>query len=657
MLPTEKSYINTLGMTLLRIAHGTFQMGETSAPLSDKLTDNRPHRRNGDFDEHPVHRVTITRAFYLGACQVTNAQYEQFDPDHKDLRGKSGFSTHDDEAVVFVSWNEATAFCRWLSEKEGQPYRLPTEAEWEYACRATTQTPYTFGEALPESFHKNVQESWYPDDRRDTGEKEIVPLTVGQTPPNAWGLYDMHGNVDEWCQDWYGPYDSADQTDPTGPETGDHRITRGGSHSALLYYLRSASRAGSLPQDKSWLIGFRVLLGQKNTKNASPVWPIRRWALDVRQETPSAIAEAPNPHVPYFAPPRKFVHIAPEANGPLFHQHNHDTALAECPNGDLLALWYSCVTERGRELVVAASRLRYGHSEWDPADFFWGGPDRNNHAPALWRDGETLYHFNGLGAAATWGALATVLRTSSDNGATWSPARLIMPEHKTRQMPVQTVLRLKDGRMLLPCDAVSIGSGGTAVWLGDKDREQWEDPGGTIAGIHAAVIQLGDGRLMAFGRGDNLDGKMPMSLSSDLGKTWSHVPSLFPPVSSGQRCLLLRLREGPIFFASFAGAHKDAHPEPIVVRDDSGQERPVTGLYAALSHNEGASWSHLRLISDDGPGAQLHAMDDRPFTMGASTAEPLGYISVCQSRDNRIHLISSRQHYTVNLAWLAARPW
>jgi sulfatase modifying factor 1 len=643
MIPTEKTFTNSLGVELVPLEGGDFQMGESTAPLLDALTDNRPHRIKGDFDEHPVHKVSISRPFFISACQITNAQYEQYDPAHKSLRGKNGFSKNDDEAVIFVSWFEATGFCRWLSKKEGKPYRLPTEAEWEYACRSGTQTPFFFGNSLPAPFHKNVQESWLPDPRRNSGENEIVTLTVGQTPPNAWGLYDMHGNVEEWCEDWYGLYLPQDQIDPTGPEAGDFRITRGGSH-------------GALPQDMSWLIGLRVVLAASSKTNPSPGPITRRWAINVSQDTPTDIQTGPDPSVPYFAPPRKYLQVATNANGPLFHQHNHDTALAECPNGDLLALWYSCVTERGRELVVAASRFRFGQTEWDPADFFWGAPDRNNHAPALWCDGETLFHFNGLGAAATWGALATILRTSSDNGVTWSTAKLIMPEHKTQQMPVQTVFRTQDGRILLPCDAVSVGSGGTAVWLGSKDQDVWHDPGGTIAGIHASVIQLKDGRLMAFGRGDNIDEKMPMSISSDMGKTWTHSPSVFPPVSSGQRCLLLRLPEDHIFFAAFAGAHKDENPAPIIITDVSGTRRHITGLYAAISFDEGNTWANTRLVSDDGPGTQLEAMDDRPFTMGFDTAEPLGYISVCQTKNKLIHLISSRQHYTFNLAWLKTPP-
>ena len=105
----------------------------------------------------------------------------------------------------------------------------------------------------------------------------------------------------------------------------------------------------------------------------------------------------PAPNTPYFKGPRKYVKILEEASGPLFSRHNHDPAIAKCKNGDLLAIWYTCFREPGRELALAASRLRYEAEEWDDADLFWDAPDRNDHAPALWFDGEeTLYHFNGF---------------------------------------------------------------------------------------------------------------------------------------------------------------------------------------------------------------------------------------------------------------------
>lgn len=670
-----KTHTNSLGMQFVSIEPGTFTMGSENAALSDELTDGKAHLRDGDWDEKPVHRVTLTTPFYIGIFQVTNAQYEQFQPAHSKLRGKLDFSQDDDEAVVFVDWHEATRFCEWLSEKEGLPYRLPTEAEWEYVCRAGTTTHFHTGDTLPAAFHKNVGESWYPDAGRSRGREEVVLLHVGQTPPNAWGVHDMHGNVEEWCQDWYGPYDSQPQVDPVGAETGLYRVTRGGSHSTLLCYLRSANRMAAVPTDKHWYIGFRIVCGEMPQTPPTPAPKVALWGRDVKQESiverksPSPPYQGGKRNAPYFAEPLTFVKIPEGSNGPLFSAHNHVPSIVECSNGDMFAAWYSCVTERGRELTVAASRLRFGETAWDPAEPFWGPPDRNNHATALWRnENGRIYHFNGLSAAATWGPLALVMRYSDDNGVTWSKPRFISPEHRLRHMPITAVFRRRNGSILLACDAVSGGNGGTAIWLSDDDDETWYDPGagqsipefaagksgGWIAGIHAAVVELTDGRLLAYGRGDTIDGRMPKSVSADDGKTWHYSASQFPVLSGGQRCVLLRLQEGPIFFASFTGDRREPTPMPIV--DASGNERFVTGLFSALSYDDGETWEHIRPITDDGADREIETLDGRPFTMGLNSAEPCGYLAVHQGQNGIIHLISSRQHYQFNLAWLQKLP-
>jgi formylglycine-generating enzyme required for sulfatase activity len=643
-------------MEFRRIEAGSFTMGSDGSRLPDEILDawEGASKRKiflpiaGDYDESPAHQVTISRPLYIGAYEVTKQQYEQFDPAHRRLRGKLGFSQGDDEAVVFVSWQEATAFCGWLSKKEKLPYRLPTEAEWEYAARAGTATPFHTGYTLPAEFLKNQVRSWFPDAVRSKGQPAIS-LAVGQTRPNAWGLYDVHGNVEEWTNDWYGPYGAGEQTDPVGRIAGDFRVTRGGSHSTEIYYLRSANRMGTLPQDKSWLIGFRVVLGEMPKTRPLPVPPHPLHQRGVSQKVPPSLSRGSDPAVPYFKGPRVFVKVAPNSAGPLFSHHNHDPAIVECPNGDLLAIWYTCVDEPGRELGIVASRLRYDSEEWEPAELFWDAPDRNDHAPALWFDGKkTIYHFNGLSAAATWGSLATILRISTDSGATWSKARLIIPEHGPRHMPIETVFRTKEGFIVLPSDADVGGSGGSTIHISRDNGRTWQDAGGTIAGIHAGIAQLRDGRLLAFGRRDDIDGRMPKSISADMGKTWSRSASEFPPIGGGQRLVLLRLKEGPLFFASFA--------KQIAITDVSGKQRQVSGLFGALSFDEGATWSTRRLISDDGPGRQLGTTDGAPFTLSWESAEPRGYLSVCQTDDGVIHLISSRLHYAFNLAWLKAPP-
>jgi len=626
--PRGKVYTNSNGMKLVRIERGRFKIGFGDESLPQQLITKKGHFPGGDFDEHPTHAVQISRPFYMGMYEVTNAQYEQFDPNHKKWRGRSGYSSADDEAVVFVSWHDAVRFCQWLSEKEGLPYRLPTEAEWEHACRAGTTTPFYTGDTLPKEFTKEPQ----------------TALTVGQTPPNHWGLYDMHGNVEEWCYDWYGAYEPVRQADPVGPADGDFKVTRGGSHFTEPYYLRSSNRLGSHPDDRQWMIGFRVVIGQLPQTEPLPVPAPERYQFDVRQDVPPDIAKGPDPDQPYFKGPRLFVKILQGSDGPLFSEHNHFAAVTECPNGDLLAAWFTCNEEMGRELGVAISRLRYGREQWEPASPFWDCPDRNDHTHTLWYDGKgTIYHFNGLGLK--YRRLALLLRKSENNGATWSKARLIFPDHDGRNNKVhESVFRAQGGQIIVPFD----GRGGSALAISEDDGQTWFDPGGSIRGTHAGVVQLTDGRLMAFGRHGAIDGKMPISLSPDMGKTWTYQPSPFQPIHSGRRVAVMRLKEGPLFIASFC--------HEMMITDVWWQQRPITGLFAAVSTDDGKTWPHRRLVSDDGPRREVGTMDGDPIIMDASNSEPVGYLAVCQSADGIIHLVSSRQHYAFNLKWLITPP-
>jgi formylglycine-generating enzyme required for sulfatase activity len=654
-MPTTKEYTNSIGMRFVRTEPGSFVMGNAEG---------------GDFDERPVHKVNITKPFYIGVTEVTNGQYEQFDASHKDMRGQYDLSKGSDEAVIYVSWKEAVKFCEWLSKKEDKPYRLPTEAEWEYACRAGTTTKYSTGDELPEVYHKHQDREAFP---------KLVNLTVGTTPANRWGLYDMHGNVEEWCYDWYGPYEALSikaapqketgavvisydttQTDPVGRVDGDFKVTRGGSHNTKVSYLRSANRQGTLPEDKHWLIGFRVVLGELAKTTALPVAEPGLWGQDVKQGEHHWLG-GPDPKKPCFVGPRQYVKIPPNSKGPLWSRHNHQPAITACPNGDLLAIWYSTTSEKGRNLMVAASRLRRSSDEWEPAAPFWDAPDRNDHGSSLLWDkrDNTIYHFNGLSSAGTWGNLALLMRTSNDNGVTWSKGRIIHPAHGYRHQVIQGPFITREGYIIVPCDAVPGGSGGSAIHVSRDGGRTWKDPGegrpkpefkagktGTwIAGIHTGCAQLRDGSLLAFGRGDSIDGKMPKSISTDMGNNWTYSASDFPPIGGGQRLVLLRLKEGPLFFASFAG-------DEMTMTDGAGQFRSVRGLFGALSFDEGKSWPVRRLITDDEPAREAKTTDGGEFTLSTTSAEPKGYMACTQAPDGVIHLISSWNHYAFNVTWL-----
>jgi formylglycine-generating enzyme required for sulfatase activity len=240
-------------MRLVRIPAGKFLMGSPDGEGSD--------------DERPEHEVEITRAFHMGAYEVTQKQFEVvmgYNPSHfsRGGEGKGRLAATDDPEVFpveNVSWDEAKRFCEALSalpdEKEkGRSYRLPTEAEWEYACRGGPgpKTPYHFGTTISSN-----QANFDREFER--------PRAVGSYAPNAFGLHDMHGNVWEWCADWFGStyYQDADnKRDPPGPRTGTLRVLRGGSWSDAPVGCRAAYRTCFDPAARLDSFGFRVCFTQ-----------------------------------------------------------------------------------------------------------------------------------------------------------------------------------------------------------------------------------------------------------------------------------------------------------------------------------------------------------------------------------------------------------
>ena len=287
-------------MKLTLVPSGEFKMGsgesaEATAAFFNKTYGEDLLRADLFKDEHPQHRVRITKPFYLGTYHVTRGQFRQFvadtayktdaekgekpgawgwDPDKKEFGfnakyswRNAGFEQTDEHPVVNVSWNDAVAFCKWLSKKESKTYRLPTEAEWEYACRAGTTTRYYSGDD-PETLVKvgNVADAaakaqfpdWTWTIKANDGYVFTAP--VGKFKPNAFGLYDMHGNAWQWCADWYGAeyYAKSPADDPAGPASGNVRVLRGGSWLFGTYNSRSAIRFRFAPGDQDSSSGFRV---------------------------------------------------------------------------------------------------------------------------------------------------------------------------------------------------------------------------------------------------------------------------------------------------------------------------------------------------------------------------------------------------------------
>ena len=643
-----KAYAQDPFIPTVEIPAGSFYMGGTG--------------EGEDFDEAPVHKVTISRPFRMGQTEVTNAQFEAFRPEHQVYRGKNGLSSGDDEAVTFVSYHDAVAFCEWLSQKEGKTYRLPTEAEWEYACRAGTYYDFYTGDGLPENYRKHQQ---------TTRDYAAVSLRVGQTPPNAFGLYDMHGNVEEWCLDWYGPYSAEEQTDPAGYATGFYRVTRGGSHNTPDKYLRSANRMAMIPEDKHALTGFRVVQAEYPSQPTLIDETPHRHANAVRQQ---AFTWSKNDTTPFFTAPVPYVITPACGSSEPFFRHNHQPAITWCDNGDLLAAWFSADEENGRGMVVLASRLRAGSDQWEEASLFFKVPDRNMTGLALFNDGEgRLYHLNGVEAAGDWQNLAMALRVSTDNGATWSAPRLIAPEHTKRHQIIAGTIRTREGWLIQACDAGPGSHDGAAIHISKDGGATWHDPwdgaplpdfheggsGSTIAGIHAGVVQLADGSLMALARGNSIEDeqgrlRMPMSLSKDGGKTWEYHASEFPPIDGGQRLVFMRLKEGPLLLISFTD-HPLRTPENergMLFPDRAGNNYRGYGLYAALSFDEGKTWPVRKLLTDGETRFLNGGAWTRFFLMDQTHAEPRGYMAATQTPDGMIHLVSSRLYYRFNLAWL-----
>lgn len=306
-IPAQQAVTNSLGMQFVLIPSGEFMMGsnEPVEVLARDFALLEQKRFEELVDEAPVHKVRIGKPFYLGQHEVTVAQFRRFieasgyrpeaeadgtggygynrdyDPEksqHGDaFEGRNpvyswrnpGFTQGANHPVVNVTWNDALALSRWLSEKEGVKYRLPTEAEWEYAARAGTRTRYHSGNdaqsllKVANLFDAVAGQHWpkWQGHALEGHDGYAFTAPVGSFSPNAFGLYDVHGNVWEWCADWYDEnyYSSSPVNDPTGPVSGNVRVRRGGSWHTWPIYVRSSYRNWNSANTRYTLVGIRLV--------------------------------------------------------------------------------------------------------------------------------------------------------------------------------------------------------------------------------------------------------------------------------------------------------------------------------------------------------------------------------------------------------------
>jgi sulfatase modifying factor 1 len=234
--PVGPFWTNSIGMKFAWIPAGTFMMG---SPRTEKRreTNERPHQ------------VTLSKGFWLAIHPVTQACWR------KVMRKSPSYFRGADRPVEQVSWDDCQDFLQKLNNKDSHTYRLPSEAEWEYACRAGTTTPFYFGNTI--TTDQSNYRGQYPYADGEPGEDRMKTTPVGSFAPNGWGLHDTHGNLMEWCGDWYGEYGRGKVVDPHGPATGEERVVRGGSFSFAAWNVRSADRRWHVPADRDRHVGFR----------------------------------------------------------------------------------------------------------------------------------------------------------------------------------------------------------------------------------------------------------------------------------------------------------------------------------------------------------------------------------------------------------------
>ncbi len=267
---------HSLSVCLALFAHSTMTWSDDSAKQPVELTDPFGMKfrliRAGEFvmgsprnwkhrgrDEGPRHTVRITRPFYLGVHEVTQGNWKEI-MGTKPWNGQEYVQERDENALSCVSWNHAQAFINKLNaQSEKYQYRLPTEAEWEYACRAGSTTMFCFGN---DQDQLGKYAWWGGIYNSGTAQGETYAHPVGEKLPNAWGLHDMHGNVWEWCEDWYDPkyYKVSPSEDPRGPESGTQRVIRGGSWAVTYTICRSTDRVSDSPDKGTEFYGFRLVL-------------------------------------------------------------------------------------------------------------------------------------------------------------------------------------------------------------------------------------------------------------------------------------------------------------------------------------------------------------------------------------------------------------
>jgi len=618
---------------LKTIAAGSFTMGADAQALTavevSGMGVNSDRPAHGDFDEVPAHRVTLSHGFKIATHLVSVAEYREFDP------GYTPSVAHTDYASG-VSYEQAVRFCAWLSKKEGKPYRLPTEAEWEYAARAGHQTPYSSGDQLPV-----------------------------RGVANPWGVV-IGAGTPEWTADWYGPYTANAVTDPTGPASGYFRVVRGGGldskdqksnkgaatgvvYPAMApYFARSANRASMAPSYsvKNGNIGFRVVQAAMPKPNPTAVTPLL-FATGVKS-TAIALKQGPDAAKPFYHVHEIFPQLGgrsmPEVGwkiglAPGLGINYHNSAVQVLNNGDVVAAYYNTPNkEDDPDQTVLIMRRSAGAEDWDMPEPFPYFADAANAAPVFWNDRGKLWLFWGFPRLI--GGPPFAYTQSTDNGVTWGAIQFPhfpKPIGRYVAQPINSIVRAKDGTIYIPTDSTGKDDDGngsvSAVWATKDEGNTWYDTGGRTAGRHTTLVIAKNGDLLGFGgKNSNIEGRMPLATSTDGGKSWVKSKTPFDPLESGERPSVIRLASSRLFFVADCNPKNQKH-----IHKD--------GSYVALSDDDGKTWKQRKL-------------PDNIVTVGYTTATqgPDGIIHIVTSKNTPDYEIELNEAWILSDAGVSATP-
>ena len=615
-----------------KIKNTVFARGAT---VADSLEDGRRAQSGPDWDEGPQHNVQVS-SFQIANRQVSMQQFADFKAGYRQRIESHRIEWFADSPAVLVSWNEATAYCQWLSKQTQQTYRLPTEAEWELAAANA----------------------------------------------DSLKLSEISDGVQEWCHDWWSPYRFTEQPliDSGGPNSGTVRVFRDGGGGSVeetkredvtpVTDYRVTDRSATVPGDRRPNLGFRLVIGK--TLDGDPAEQGSLSGIPFENVSQEKKDWSKDQATPYFVAGGKFIDPTKEKfpELPYWNRH-HVPSITYCDNGDLLATAFTAPFDNSDQMAILITRLRNGAVKWDPPARFFVAPDHNVTSATLFNAGNgVIHHYNGLGNNQCED-FSMIKRISRDNGATWSAPKIVHrfpigaatpknPFGKPRLWPHMDLksCQVDEQRVLLMSTDVGAGNElGSAIFSSRDDGESWQEitrtgwnseffaasgkQAGWIAGIHAPFEQMADGSLIAIGRSNNIDGFAPLSTSSDFGKSWTYTASPFPPTLSGQRTMLMRLSEGHLLFIGFTDSSVNAGngtTKGLEFVDASGNKEIGMGMFAATSLDEGRSWTRRKLI----PIWHTQHWKSRFY----------GYLSSVQTPDGMIHLVSSKYYYRFNLAWL-----